>query len=181
MVQTIPQEKRLRAKEANVRPVRMDRLRLLVNYEVLSFALIATSLWAATNVRGQQAIDGDGKPEETTASEAQKKPEPKKKPSMFDHFKLTFDIAALSRQIEGDRPGKFQEYRDYPQGFSMRNFRLNFESAASPWLLNFRAQEIRERDRATAANSGRSANTGPESRGIKPRAIIRSVNPFSCR
>ncbi len=155
MVQTIPQERRLRAKEANVRALRINRLRSLVNYAVLSFALIATSLCAATEARGQQAVDDEGKPEETAASEPQKKPEPKKKPSIFDHLKITFDIAALSRQIEGDRPGKFQEYRDYPQGFSMRNFRLNFESAASPWLLNFRAQEIRERDQGYSGEFGK--------------------------
>src|SRR5229473_523949 len=154
MVQTIPQERRLRAKEANVRTVRMNRPRLLVNSAVFSFALIATSLCAATHAWGQQALDGEGKPEEA-ASEPQKKPEPKKKPGLFDHLKITFDIAALSRQIEGDKPGKFQEYRDYPQGFSLRNFRLNFESAASPWFLNFRAQEIRERDQSYSGEFGK--------------------------
>src|SRR3989442_2998375 len=99
MVQTIPQERRLRAKEANVRTVRMNRLKL-VNYAVLSFALIATSLSAATEARGQQAVDDEGKPEETAASEPQKKPEPKKKTSIFDHLIINFDISALSLQIE---------------------------------------------------------------------------------
>jgi len=91
-----------------VRTIRMNRLRWLVNYAVLSFALIAISLCAATNAWGQQTVDGEGKPEDTSASEAQKKPEPKsgpnKKPGLFEHLKITFDIAALSRQVEGDKP-----------------------------------------------------------------------------
>ena len=71
-----------------MRTVRMNRPRLLVNGAVLSFALIATSLCAATHAWGQQALDGEGKPEEA-ASEPQKKPEPKKKPGLFDHLKIT--------------------------------------------------------------------------------------------
>src|SRR2546427_9825258 len=134
-----------RVKEANLRLDQSNRIRSLVMFTISLMATIVLSLFAVPNAWGQQGPDEKINPDENNELAAQKKPEPKKPATpkrLFGDFKGSFDIAAQSVQVEGDRPGKFQEYRDYPQGFSFRNLRFRFESADSPYLMNFKALEI---------------------------------------
>lgn len=122
----------------------------LVKSLLISLAMIAVMLFAPPNAWGQQGPD-----ETSNELEAQKKPEPKKSPGLFENIRGSFDFAGLIREVRGDKPGKFQETRHFPQGFSLRNLHLKFESADSPYFLNFKALEIRERDQRFSAEVGR--------------------------
>ncbi len=131
-----------------------NRIRSIGKFTMCLLATIVLTLFAIPNARSQQGPDEKINPGDTNELEAQKKPEPKKPTTpkrLFGDFKGSFDIAAQSVQVEGDRPGKFQEYRDYPQGFSFRNLRFKYESADSPYLMSFKALEIRERDQSYSA------------------------------
>src|SRR5262249_54490142 len=142
-----------------MRPDLFNRLRLLVKASVSSLAIIAVALFAAPDVlsqqQPQQTPDEKNKPQDTKKPEPQPQPEANKLPGFFDHFKTTVDIGGHIRQVQGDRPGKFQETRDYPKGFFMRNLSLNFESADSPFILSLKAIDIRERDQSYTAEAGK--------------------------
>lgn len=143
---------------------RSNRLRSLVKASISSLALIAVALVAAPYVLSQQQSqqtppqqtpEDKDKPPETKKPEEKSQPEVNKLPGFFDHLKINFDIGGHIRQVQGDRPGKFQETRDFPKGFYMRNLYLNFESADSPFILSLKALEIRERDQSYSAEAGR--------------------------
>ena len=138
---------------------RSNRRRSLVNASIILSAIIAVSLSAASYAQSQQQsqqpTDENNKPQETKKPETQSQPEVNKLPGFFDQLKINFDIGGHIRQVQGDRPGKFQETRDFPKGFYMRNLYLNFESADSPFLLSLKALEIRERDQSYSAEAGR--------------------------
>src|SRR5712692_2322147 len=159
MVRIIRLVKHSRVKEANMTPDQTNRFRSLVRFTTCLSAAIVLTLFAIPNAWAQQGPDEKINPDDNKELEAQKKPEPKKSTArsapLFGHFKGSFDIAAQSVQVEGDRPGKFQETRDFPQGFSFRNLRLKFESADSPYFLSGKALEIRERDQRFTFEWGR--------------------------
>src|SRR6266404_471122 len=122
---------------------------------VFSLTIVVMTLFAVPNALSQEGPDEKNSPNETNELEAQKKPEPKKSGVLFGSVKGSLDFAGLIREVRGDKPGKFQETRHFPQGFSLRNLHLKFESADSPFFLNFKALEIRERDQRFKAEFGR--------------------------
>jgi len=121
--------------------------------------MIAVALFAAPGVHGQQQPqqkpDDNNKSQEAKKSESRSQPEANKLPGFFDHLKTIVEVGGRIRQVQGDRPGKFQETRDFPKGFFMRNLDMNFESADSPFILSLKAREIREQDQSYGAEAGK--------------------------
>lgn len=113
---------------------RRNRIRSLVKGAVIASAVIAAMFLATPGIRGRQKQDDKNKPAEkqaeakkqpetkkpeaAKAQEPQKTSEAKKRPGLFDNVKGTFDIGGRFRSVKGDKPGKFEEYRDVPQAFS---------------------------------------------------------------
>jgi len=131
-----------------------ERLRPLVEGAVTSLAIIAVALSAAPNAWGRQKQDGESG-QETKKTETRPARRPKRPVGLFDNVKVIFDVGGQFRSVKGDRPGKFEEYREVPKVFSLRNFSLRFESPDTPFFMNFKALEIGERDMTGGAELGR--------------------------
>ena len=57
--------------------------------------------------------------------------------------------------LDGQLPGKFQQYREIPRGFFLSVLDLKFLNKDSPWLLSLKATEVRERDQRIVADAWR--------------------------
>lgn len=136
-----------------------NRFRSFVKVSACSLALLASTLFAVPNASKQQAEKN--KQEATTKATAQTKPEVKKRPTakrrkgLFESRKTTVVFGGNVPFVRGDRPGKFQETRDFPQGPFLRNVHLNFESPNSPFFIDFKGLEVGERDRRITFEAGR--------------------------
>ena len=128
-------------------------LRSLIKRVLCSPVLIAVTLCAAPTARSQQTQADKNKPAETKKA-APQKPEARL-PGLFDNIKGTFDVGGRFRSIKGDHPAKFEEHRDFPKVFSLRNFSVRFESAYTPYTLRLSGREIGERDQRFGLEAGR--------------------------
>jgi MtrB/PioB family decaheme-associated outer membrane protein len=137
---------------------RLSRRRSLTNAAVSSFAIVVV-LWAAPDAWCQNPDEKD-KQEATTKQRDTIEPETKKEPvvkqeaGLFDGLKGTVEIGAQTLNVEGDRQGKFQEFRDFPNGLFVRNVHFKFSSVDSPFFLDFKGLEIREQDQRFSAEAG---------------------------
>src|SRR4051812_37427626 len=130
------------------------RFRFLIKRASLSLAIIAVAFFAVPDARSQQKQDAKSK------QEAKKPTTPprrrgKKKIGLWESVKGTFDVGGQFRSVKGDKPGKFEENREVPQAFSLRNFKINFGSPDTPFFLNFKGLEVGERDMSASAEVGR--------------------------
>jgi hypothetical protein len=57
--------------------------------------------------------------------------------------------------IDGQLPGRFQQYREIPRGFFLSALDLEYLDKDSPWLLSLNATEVRERDQRIVADAWR--------------------------
>ena len=65
-----------------------------------------------------------------------------------------FTAAGVSGyDVDGQLPGKFQQYREIPRGFFLPALDLEYLNKDSPWLLSLRALEVRERDQQIYADA----------------------------
>lgn len=60
------------------------------------------------------------------------------------HILTSFGVSGYD--VDGQLPGKFQEYRDIPRGFFLSALDLEYLNKESQWLVSMRALEVRERD-----------------------------------
>jgi hypothetical protein len=67
----------------------------------------------------------------------------------------TVEIGAQARDTQGGHPAKFEEVRDVPKGIFVQKFRLEFNSADSPYSFAARGYELRERDQRFTLDFGR--------------------------
>ena len=134
-----------------MRPDRKNRFRWPVNNAILSLAIIVTALFAVPIASGQQALDGKNNSAEAANSEAQKKPEPKKRMGLFESLKGTLEFGGNFRSVKGDRPGKFEENREFPKAFFIRKFNLIWATPDSPYSVKLKGQELGERDERYSA------------------------------
>jgi MtrB/PioB family decaheme-associated outer membrane protein len=148
MVPITPLVKRLRAKEADVKRDQSNRLRSPVKFAVSLLAIIIMALSAVPNAWSQDSQNKKDK-QQTKKPAPEKKLAVKRKP--FGDFRGSIDFAAQTIHTAGDRTGKFEEFREYRQGFSFRNLRMKSESANSPYVVNFKALEVSERDQRYSA------------------------------
>jgi len=158
-----------------MKPDRPNRLQSPVKAAISSLAIFVVAIFAVPEAQGrqqsppgesvtdattgfavpypwrQQKPDGKNQPAEKKKPEAQKPSQVKKTPELPHGLRAVIEIGGEDVELRGDRPGKFQEYRDYPRSFFMRNLLLNFESASSPFILSLKAREIREQDQRYSA------------------------------
>src|SRR5438552_6816705 len=67
-----------------------------------------------------------------------------------------FAMAGVSGyHLDGQLPGKFQQYREIPRGFFLSALDIEFLNKDSPWLLSLEAREVRERDQRIVADAWR--------------------------
>ena len=65
-----------------------------------------------------------------------------------------FTAAGVSGyDVDGQLPGRFQQYRDIPRGFFLSALDLEYLNKDSPWLVSVRALEVRERDQQIYADA----------------------------
>src|SRR5262245_34241032 len=145
----------LRAKETNMRLDRLSRRRPLTNAALSSFAIVAVVLWTALDAWCQKQDEKD-KQEATTKQRDTIEPETREEPVVKQEagLKGTVEMGAQTLNVEGDRQGKFQEFRDFPNGLFVRNVHFNFSSVDSPFFLDFKGLEIREQDQRFSAEAG---------------------------
>src|SRR5439155_5976066 len=62
---------------------------------------------------------------QTPAGQPPARPAAAASPSFLDNIKWDIDLGAQGVDLDGDRPGKFTETRDAPNGFFVRNLRVN--------------------------------------------------------
>ena len=129
-----------------MKTVRSNRLQLLVKVAISLLAIIAVALLAVPQAQSQQKLDDKNQSATTKKPEPQKPADVKKSSELPSSLKAVIEIGGEDPEVRGDRPGKFQQYRDYPRNFFIRNVLLNFESANSPFLMTFKGQEVGERD-----------------------------------
>ncbi|MBA2493568.1 MAG: MtrB/PioB family outer membrane beta-barrel protein [Acidobacteria bacterium] len=140
--------------DLSIQPI---QLRSLMISAVCSTTIIAATLFAPQYIRSQQ--DQKAKQEETKKppqkkkTEVSRRPAPKRKKGLFESRKVTVVVGANIRAIDGDRPGKFQETRDFPKGPTIRAIHLNFNSPDTPYILDFKGLELGERDRRVTAEA----------------------------
>src|SRR2546421_69667 len=131
-----------------------NRLRSLVKATIISLAIIVVSLFVVSNAWSQQKPDAKSK-QETKKPTAAPKRKTKRTIGLWESLKGTFDIGGRFHSVKGDKPGKFEENREVPQSFFVRNFKIQFGSPDTPFFLNFKGQEIGERDESFSAEAGR--------------------------
>ena len=64
----------------------------------------------------------------------------------------TVEFGGQVREIQGGHNAKFEEVRDVPKGIFIKNLRLDFNSAGSPYILAVKGHELRERDQRVSAD-----------------------------
>lgn len=65
----------------------------------------------------------------------------------------TLEIGGNVRDVDGDRPGKFEENREVPKVFFIRRFTFQWASPDSPYFLKLRGQELGELDEHYSAQA----------------------------
>ena len=129
-----------------------------LNCAVYCLATIVASLLMALSVRPQTPDEksaAQSTPQNAQAPEPPQSPEQRKRASLFGSLSGTIDFGARFWDLNGDRPGKFQETRDIPKGLSLQNIHLHFNPADSQYFFDFKGQEIRERDQRYSAEAGK--------------------------
>src|SRR5438105_9465778 len=107
-----------------MKPVRPNLLQSLVKAAVNLLAIVAVALLAVPNAQSQQKPDEKNQPAGTKKPEAQKPSDVKKPPELPYGLKAMIEIGGEDPEVRGDRPGKFEQYRDYPRNFFIRNLLL---------------------------------------------------------
>src|SRR5437879_8779113 len=76
-------------------------------------------------------------------------------PNFLSNIKWDVEFGGQGWDLNGDRPGKFQETRDVPKGFYARTLRLDLRTANSPFFAVAHATDIRELDQRVRVDAGR--------------------------
>lgn len=145
MVRIIPRGKRLCAKEDKMKPDLCNRFRSPGKLAFSSFIMILLTLLPMPQAWSKGPNEKKTK-QETQKTEAKKRTRGKKKLGLLENPKVTIEVGGRVREVKGDRPGKFEENRDFPKGFFVRNFEVKFDTPDSPTFLTFKGLEIGERD-----------------------------------
>lgn len=136
-----------------MKPDLPNRLRSLVKLAIILLMIIASALFTVPNARSQQKQDAKSKQETKKTTTPPKRR--KRTVGLWESLKGTFDIGGRVRSLSGDRTTKFEENREVPKSFFVRNFKFQFESPDTPFFLNFKGQEMGERDERFGAEVGR--------------------------
>ncbi|HKC63557.1 MAG TPA: MtrB/PioB family outer membrane beta-barrel protein [Pyrinomonadaceae bacterium] len=134
-----------------MKPDLPKRLRSLVKLAIILSAIIGSTPLAMPSAQTQQKQDAKAKQQETKKPTTPPRRRGKRKVGLWESLKGTFDTGASFRSVRGDKPGKFEENREVPKTFFLRNFKFQFESPDTPYFLNFKGLEVGERDESFGA------------------------------
>jgi MtrB/PioB family decaheme-associated outer membrane protein len=135
------------------------KLRFKSLLQLLLMLVVAMVIFAfgAQNSLAQQ-LDSDGSTDQgTPQTSTQKKPPPKQK-GFFESLKGVIDFGARFRDLSGDKPGKFEQFKDFRTGPTLRNVFLKFESPDSKAFFTARVNEAAERDARYETEFGKVGN-----------------------
>lgn len=146
-----------------MRPYQPDRQSSLAERAVGLCLIISMALFSVPGALAQQKQDDKDKQQTTqkpdTKQQTAKKTDtpsrrrPRRKVGLLESYKLTIDVGIRTFDLSGEHPGKFEEYRDFTKGVTIRNLFLNFETPNSPYILNFKGLEMGERDQRFSAEA----------------------------
>jgi MtrB/PioB family decaheme-associated outer membrane protein len=108
----------------------------------ISQILICTAAVITLSV-GSEIYSQDTKPQ-AKRTDNRRRPTKKK---FFESYQITAVVGANIRDLSGDRPGKFQETRDFTRGLTFRAVHLGFNSPDTPYKLDIKGSDLGERDR----------------------------------
>lgn len=94
---------------------------------------------------------GAGRAGESGTAQAQ----PDKPPSLWRQFRFTTEIGGQFVDLSGERPSKFEEFRQVREGFLFRKFRLSSNPEGSPSFFRLIGQGPSERDEHYLLDAGR--------------------------
>ncbi|MGQ0762099.1 MAG: MtrB/PioB family decaheme-associated outer membrane protein [Acidobacteriota bacterium] len=132
--------------------------------------LLALALWPVSAVAQTQRLIAANKAsaaEDEKATKTDKVKEEKKKDTakpaptpppattgLKDNLNLLIDVGAQGRHVTGERPSKFEEYKDVRPGFWLRRFRLASNPAGSPNFFRLMGRGVSERDQEYLFDGG---------------------------
>jgi len=129
---------------------------LLQSATMLAAVMVTLALGIQNNFA--QQLDSDSSENQgTQQTSSQKKPPPKQR-GFFESLKGTIDFGAHFRDLSGDKPGKFEQFKDFRTGPTMRNVFLKFESPDSKTFFTARVNEPAERDAHYETEFGKVGN-----------------------
>ena len=124
--------------------------------------LLALLLWPASLQAQTQniiavnnpSISKDEKSKKPDAAKEENKKEPAKpaptpvpaSSGLKDNLNLLIDTGAQGRHVTGERPSKFEEYKDVRPGFWLRRFRVASNPRGSPDFFRLMGRGVSERD-----------------------------------
>ena len=124
---------------------------VILTVTLTGFLAIAALPWALPSPAWAQAAAPAAVPAAAQAK-PEAAPEPPDVPSLFEHWKIRFDLGARNFDLSGDRPGRFFESRDVIKGVYVRALNLRYESSDSPYLFFLKGSDIRELDETVKAD-----------------------------
>jgi len=86
-----------------------------------------------------------------------RRPVAKKKTGPLKNVSIELVTGTNFRELDGDRPGEFQDGRDFAHGVTIRAMNVSFNSPDRPTTFRFRALELSEKDRRV---EGEAAEAG---------------------
>ena len=122
---------------------------LIVKATITLSALLGVTLLFAPDAWCQQP-DATNTQQPRRPRPQRRRPE-RKKINLIDSLKGTVETGFRFREVDGDRPGKFEENREVPKSVFVRSFHLNFDTIDSPFFVDLKALEIGERDQRYSA------------------------------
>src|SRR5215212_7312301 len=134
----------------------ISRPRLLAERTVSLCLIVAIFLLATPYAQGQQNQDNKNKQPQTTTpkkTDTPTKRRTRRKVSLLESYKLSVELGVRTFDLSGGRPGKFEQYRDFTNGLTVRNLFLDFETPESPYVLKFKGLEMGERDQRFSAEA----------------------------
>src|SRR5215213_2157471 len=126
-------------------PELSSQLRLLIKEVFWQGIVLISFISAVHNIQAQDPPTPQ--PKKTPDTRRQ----PANKQGLFESPEVTVVVGANIRDLNGDRPGKFQETRDFPIGLTVRALHFRFNSPDTPYILDFKGLELGERDRRVSA------------------------------
>jgi MtrB/PioB family decaheme-associated outer membrane protein len=84
----------------------------------------------------------------------EKKSEPEARPGFWNNFHYIFEAGGQYRDVSGDRPSKFEEYKSVRQGFLFRRFNIVSNPAGERSYFYLSGRNVSERDQQYLLEGG---------------------------
>jgi MtrB/PioB family decaheme-associated outer membrane protein len=126
------------------------RLNILKNNYGFQSFIIILSLLALTQISAAQNASSTPSP---SISEEQKS-EAETRPGLWNNFHYVFEAGGQFRDVDGDRPSKFEQYKDVRKGFIFRRFNIYSNPAGERSYFYFVGRNASELDQQYRIEGG---------------------------